>query len=265
MSLEGAELVLLGATWNGQPVGIVIGSYRPLIESELYTLAVAPKPLIPEISTQLLISFENVIKEKGATALRITFLSDASCPAPIQTLILSQGWKAPSLSHIRLYFDPSTFSPPWLHRTYPVPRSCKQFFWKDLKKEERIQLEHLIEQRAIPFQISPFNKEKQIDWNTSLGMRNDQEVVGWIVNLRPNDKIVEFRSFFVFADYFTLGHAIRLLSESIHKLQEKPTKTAVLEAYMGLADSRWLKFIKKRLMPFSTKIERYWEAWKKFE
>lgn len=265
LKIKDSELLIIGAFAEGQPIGILLGAFRSLYtESEIYDLHVISGYPYSDVSQLLIKEFEGYVKSHKAPLVKVTYQLESPYSNELISMLGLMGWSTGNLLYVKCYFDAVNFNPPWLHQTYPLPKSCEQFFWKDLKNEERTRLEYLIKQRAIPLSLSPFAKEKHIDWNTSLGLRHEEEVVGWIINLRESNDLIEFKSFFVFSSFYSLGYALRLLTESIHLVQKKPPKEAMFEVHMNVIDNRWLKFVKERLIPYAKHVDRFYFAWKEY-
>lgn len=263
--ITNSEIIAVAALLDGQPVGLALGIYRAaLLPGELYSLFVQETHRHTGIGGQLLKKFEEVLKEKGSRNAKLIYQAGLATTLDFESLLQANQWRQGTMVLAKVYFDAAAFNPKWLHQKYPLAAGCEQFMWKDLKAEEKSRLEYLVEQGAIPSPLSPFQKKNQIDWKTSVGLRNKDGVIGWMVNLRPSRDVLEYRSLFVFADYYLQGHAMRLLSQSILFMQKKPPRLAVLETYLNNVDNRWIKFVKNRLIPYAEKIERFYEVWKTF-
>lgn len=259
----GSKLICIGAAEEKNPVGIAVGAFRPQpLYTELYNLQVALTAPYDEVAAGLLQKFEELAREMGSTSIKTIYPREKSEASAFEHLLQKQGWNKGNLVLLRAYFDVKTFSPPWLHREHPVKKDCSFFMWKDLKIDEREHLKNLVEQKAIPYQISPFIRENSIDWNTSIGLRNKAGVIGWMINSAPRRNLIEFRSFFIFPEYYMLGYSMLLLTHSISLVQKDPERQAFLEICIEISDNRWIKFVKNRLLPYAESVERFYESWK---
>lgn len=259
-----SELLAIGAETLGKPIGLALGATRTaLLPAELYSLLLDKAYHNKNIEALLLQNFEKEALEKGSQYVYTTFEADELEGQELEKLLLSHGWGEKVLLSLKCYFDTAAFHPLWFQKKAPLPHGCKQFPWKKLTADEKKHLLNCIEQGAIPSELSPFKDEEHIDWNSSLGLRNAKEVIGWMVNIKKDSDLLEFRSFFVFPEYQLQGHAVRLLTESIRRAQKGTPRRSVMEIYFNFIDFGWLQFIKKRLLPYAEKTKRSYQSWKK--
>lgn len=265
MLIEGSELVCIGALDHKKPVGIIIGAAHPhSVPSELYVVTADSAHRGQGIESALLKEFDEILEKRRVKKIKVLYQIEAPTTEPFEKILEENQWEKGVLAIVKLYFNAVTFNPPWIHNSYPLPEGCELFDWKNLTKEERKDLEYLVDQRAIPGYLSPFIKESLIHYNTSVGLRFKGEVIGWMITHWHENDTIEFRSLFVFRDYYAGAYAMRLLSEAIHRTQKNPPRYARMDVYMPMADTRWLKFIRQRLMPYTEKVERFSHAWKTY-
>lgn len=263
LKITGSELLAIAALVDGKPIGLIVGAFRPHdVPAEIYSFYVEEEHRRQGIGAQLLEAFEALLISKGSSKIKISYLGAQDWTSNLELLLKHQQWLPSSQVSIKCFFNLQTFNPDWLHKNHPLPAGCEIFLWKKLTTTEKKEIEAFIEQRAIPFTLSPFRNEKHIDWTTSLGIRDETQVLGWIVNLRPSKELIEYKSFFIFREYHLQGHSMRLLTESIHLAQKKPPRHAVLQVFLNNVDYHWVKFVKRRLLPYTERVERFYEAWK---
>jgi GNAT superfamily N-acetyltransferase len=261
--LAGSQLIGIGACVDDIPVGLIAGAYRPVpVPSELYVFAVSDIYQGQDVEKRLFGQFEDWLRAKNVQNLMTVYQTGQNETSTFENLLWRNGWKQGNQVKIRCHFNAITFSPAWLHQDYPLPAGCEQFFWRNISSEDKEKLEKLIEQGAIPSRISPFVKDGWIDKNSSIGLRCDGEIIGWMINHRIKPDTVEFRSFFIFREYYSLGHAMRLLTQSIHLVQQSPPRHAIVNIYTNQADNRWIQFARKRLLPYAESVDRWVDAWK---
>lgn len=263
LRVQHSEIICIGALKDNEPVAIAVGAYRPKpLPGELYCIGMKPSEESLEIKRILLEKMEATLRAKGSAIIHTIYPIEKPDTQDFENLLQERHWSKGVLALVRCHFNAKTFTTPWLHRDHTLPKGCELFLWKDLKKEERKQLEFLLEQKGIPGPVSPFLKENQIDWNSSVGLRSKNGVIGWMINWIPKKDYVEFRSFFIFPEFYLLGHSVDLLAESIRLVQKKPPRHAIMDVMMNFSDSRWVKFVKRRLLPYAESVERFADSWK---
>ena len=267
LHIDGSELICIGASEDGKAVGLLIGSFHPgSVPSELYVVTADAEHQGCGIETALVKEFAELLQKKQSKKIKVLYQIEVDTTPAFEKILSESQWEKGTLAIVCCHFNAQTFSPPWLANKYLLPENCEQFMWKDLTSQEREDLEYLIKQRAIPGHVSPFIKEHLIQWNSSIGLRNKDGVIGWMITHCPGRDLIEFRSIFVFSEYASKGHAMRLLSESIHRMQQNnPPRHATMDTHVGLSDSRWIRFVKHRLLPYAEKVERFAHAWKSFD
>ncbi|HIF71868.1 MAG TPA: GNAT family N-acetyltransferase [Dehalococcoidia bacterium] len=135
------------------------------------------------------------------------------------------GWGKPEIgaycyrTTIEKFFE----SVPWAekHREYRYQQYL--FPWKELTSAERNQLkdeEGPDSWRDEPDPASPLVFGRDFEPNTSLGVRIDGEIVGWMINGLYGADTVLYGSYFVRRPYRNAGMAISLLLEALKRQRE---------------------------------------------
>jgi GNAT superfamily N-acetyltransferase len=257
------RILTFAAYVDDQPIGLILACHYAAPNTvDLLSLFVQEKYRHHSIGFALL----KALDEKIA-ALKVSFTSflyNAGLPwAPtLEHLLAKEGWAKSSLLSVRCIFDAVLFTAPWLHKPYPVPENCELFLWKDLRESERQQLLFDVKQRVIPEALSPFLRENLIDEKSSVGMRNAEGIIGWMINHWTAPDTLQFANLYVYSPYKFLGHSMKLLVESIHLVQKDPPPWAFLEANVTLVDHRYFKFLKRRLIPYAVRVEKIMRTWK---
>lgn len=178
-------------------------------------------------------------------------------------ILQKTGWHEPKTAILHFYFDPKTFHPDWFESdTLWLPKDVTLFPWKEITKDEEETIKRWLKQNPQLNMFTPFGHKEPVDLVTSLGLRKNGEIMGWLVNHYKEPNIHRYTSLFVHPEIRGLGPGASLLKASI---KQHVTKEPHLEG-MGLLSEQqaplyWKKFIDKRLMPFSTRQERVMSSW----
>lgn len=233
------------------PLGLILATYR--IHLRLATvvafLAVDENPVMAKTLVEEL--------EKILLSQRCIGLDYIDASPPTTKEVLEQcGWSAPELLIIRCHFKKSQFHPPWLKFSKLLSEGYEIFLWKDLRSDEREELLKQERQGNFPLYVSPFYKENHIEHLNSLGLRHNNAVIGWMLTTRIDDTTIVYSSFYIASEYRHSPLPITLLATSISYQLTSTIENGLLEFNLRQVDQRWVNFVKKRLIPWSTQVEK---------
>lgn len=250
--------VAVEARWEGELAGLSLSEVYPIQHAALSdSLVIHPSHRGRGIGRQLFAFTEDLlVQEERVGKIDVRYeQTDPLAPA-LEKILASLGWPPAKMFLIRCHFDVQTFDTPWIHHTSRLPPSMSIFTWKDLKPEERKQIEHWGEQGRFLAYLSPFREETNISKETSVGLRQDGLVIGWCITRWLSPSTICFYSLFIDRSFFHSGLGIQLLNESIRRVKQLPIPDAVLEINLMEIDLSWWRFVKKRLIPIAKRVER---------
>ncbi len=172
------------------------------------------------VGAELLKKFET--DSADLDLLELTVIENEESHGAILRVAKKNGWSDPKISSycyrttIEKFFE----SVPWAgkHREYRYQQYL--FPWKELTSAERNQLkdeEGPDSWRDEPDPASPLAFGRDFEPNTSLGVRIDGEIVGWMINGLYGADTVLYGSYFVRRPYRNAGMAISLLLEALKR------------------------------------------------
>lgn len=231
------------------------------ISASLCSLTVAPFHQQKGIGSKIFAFTENYLKDKEAvTFLRLFYTQeDPSTPA-LEKILSSLNWGRSQTVAINCHYDFTLFNPSWMHRTYHLPSSMSFFPWRDLKPNEKQQINHLVKQQHVSPPLDPLLDEEYIDYNTSVGLRHKDEIIGWSVTHKTDPLTVTYRSLYLSHSFLGTGYGIQLLIESLRKHKLSGIPNALFEIDPNDIDPTWAYFIKRRLYPLTDRIEHIKQA-----
>ncbi|MEX1012454.1 MAG: hypothetical protein WD595_04370 [Waddliaceae bacterium] len=210
----------------------------------------------------LLQEIETVSNQLDLNLILITYSSTHPHLQFLEENLKNHHWKGPRKQKIFCHFDRDEFHPPWYDRVPPPPNDYEEFLWKELKPEERTNLLRLVDQMAIPGDISPFSNEETILYDNSLGLRYQGEIIGWMVTHLLPSRQVQYSAFYIDKAHRHKAIAPRLLRDSIQLQKQSPFKWAVCEVNLLFADESWVRFVEKRLAPYTLRVHYNYQMWK---
>ena len=197
-----------------------------------------------------------LVKEEKILAFEVFYEQEALSAPAIEKIIASLGWLPAKIFLIRCHFNAYAFNPPWIRHSFRLPSDMQFFSWKELRPQDRAFIEYLNQQgRFLPY-LSPLRDEAHINLETSIGLRKQDQLVGWSITRRTEAETLLYSSLYADASLQQSGYGIQLLIESIHRHKQLPIPNAIFEMIVKEIDPSWWRFIQKRLMPLANKIER---------
>lgn len=225
---KNSDLFAVQAFVDGVFSGLLIGDFKEVIGTATIKSLFGT---CNEVLLRLLAFFEEESRRRKISKLAMTYSDEAS---EWDDLLTSAGWYGKrGAALICRWDDCKTFHPPWFEKKWPLPSGCT---------------------------IQPWKKNPQDESLNSLGLFKDDQAVGWIETLRLDpDTIYYFKLSIDYPHRFT-GASIALLAESIRRQQASTIPHSVFMINFGLVKPRWIRFIRRRLVPFATKTTEYSQA-----
>lgn len=242
-------------------VGLALATAGAVVRiAHIHHLYVEPAARRHGIGTALLTAVKAALLRQESQCATIDFDLAEQAAEPF---LRSQGAEGFFLRLIRCHFDGRNFSPPWLKYPFELPAGLSLFPWNELTAEERSQVDYIVKGGGVPAVLSPFRRIDQIAHFNSLGIRSEKEgVVAWIITHYLSDArdSISYSSFFVDKAYRTSTISSCLLAESINRQKNSAVHNSYCEVNVEEVDSRWTRFIRKRLVPYSVQVDQLWRA-----
>lgn len=222
---------------------------------ELHTLFISDGHLFDDVADRLLAHVEEEVVKRGCSFLSHLFPKGS----PLTPLLQKRKWSPPSLFMFRIDFDPPTFNTPWMNKEYPLPEGCTLFPWAELTAQEREIIKYQEMQCRFHYSVSPFGDECYQQPVNSLGLRYNNEVIGWMIThtYPENPGTVRYSCLYIDSAHQFKGLSIRLLQEAIRiQIDHSPYLWAYCEVNMELSESSWLRFLNRRLAPYCASLTK---------
>lgn len=264
--ISNTQSIVVAAYVDQRPVGLILASfYKALRIAEIHSLYVLEQYRRHKIGEKLLRTMQEELSKENC--MLATFLYSAEDPSAtlLEKIFGKLNWPEPRIYIIRCTFDGRAFNPPWLHQEYHYPEGFEVFPWTELTTAEKSTLIRQMEQGVIQQAVNPFQDEEIIEPLNSLGLRYKGEVVGWMLTHRMAPDTIRYTSLYVQRQLHLKGPAIFLLCESIKRQVASDVPWAILEVNVMHTELSWLKFLKRRLMPYAVSVENVMQAWKRLD
>lgn len=242
---------------EGKPIGVLIANYFPAIYQSLIAhFFVLPESRGKGVGTLLMTHLMSYLKAEKIRSIELHYNASSETAGSLTELLKNTGWKPPSLLTTRYFFDLHLFNPHWLTHPPKLHPDETLFPLTDLTQEETQQLRRWEKENPLIQQVSPFEKNYELEKLNSLGLRSKGELIGWIAAHRVEKNVIRYSSLYLHSEHRGTGSAISLLAASIqkHKDQE-PDVWGSTEINQPNTPLYWKKFVKKRLAIESVKTE----------
>lgn len=123
--------------------------------------------------------------------------------------------------------------------------------WVSLTPEERRTLQQSQEnERWIPENLIPFHFEKNLEPRTSLVLRREERVVGWLLTHHLDSTTLEYSNLFVRPSVNRVGNtfaSLALLTEGIRRTVACMGKETRGQFYVAATNKPFLRFIERHM------------------
>ena len=258
LSPQNLTNIALGVELQGKPVGLVLVEYpKNQNQANILSLFVAQEHRQQGLGTALLMQIEEILKASGCQQLNLLYNLNLTTPI-LEHMLKQQNWEHPYFYSLQCVTNRETIEQaPFLHR-YTFPNKFTIFPWEELTAQERTKIRQRENGLNYPDELCPF-KEDKIEAISSIGLRYQEEVVGWSIVHRIMPNCVTYKVLFVKPEFRTIGLGVHLLAASINRQfsDEQVTKAK----FIVLADNtKMVRFVNRHLAPYLTSINSFWKS-----
>lgn len=246
------SVIALAASYLEQPVGLALAEIweDDSSSAEVLSIFVEPPQRCAGIGTALLTRLEEELSQRGCTKAKLSYMTGKSTTPALERLLQKCNWTCPQPRMLICKGQAETIiQAPWMKRYSRIPSSYSIFPWLEITQEERQAIQQQQEtQPWIPEDLIPFQYEKHLEPITSLGLRYQGQVVGWVINHRFSPDTIRYTCSFVRKDLQKMGRIISLYAEAA-KLQVQAKISNVIWT-VPVAHESMVNFVKHRWAPY---------------
>lgn len=253
------SIIAVGAAIASKPIGLGVAKLvSESNQAQVLSLYVKPMYRNNGVGSALLHRLEMALVQSGCTNIELSSMRNGTTTPALKQLLHKQGWSHSQAKMLVCYSTAQKLqNAPWLY-AYPLPASFSSFPLVELTQAEYQTIER---QQAIepwyPESLSPFKGEMPVEPLTSLGLRYQGQVVGWIATHQIAPDTIRYTSLFVRKDLQIMGRGISLLAEAIKR--QVNSEISQCTCTVSVDNKAMMSFVKRRLAPFLThtrEIER---------
>lgn len=257
--IEPKDLYILGATENGFPVGIVTAFLQPQYQiAELQHFGISGDFSL--IGKQMLEEIERELAKQEIRMLAATYPSHS----PMHAFLKSCKWEGPRIVMLSCYFISHLFAPSWHLRNYALPKGFGFFPWQELTRKDKQRIQEIWSKGDLSPDVYPFYEETAFLSN-SLGLRYEGRIVGWSLAESKALQSLEYSKLYIDPAFRMSGIGIQLLSASIQRHDHVRYPNVYFKLNLVQSSLRWLRFVKRRLVPHANSVTEYYQMWHKLQ
>ena len=187
------------AAWHGNvPVGLVLAELPVTPDGtapQLLSMFVDPKFRDQGVGTALVNALETLIRERGFAYVEAVYMTGRPGTEAIERVLAKRGWSPPVTRTLTVRFFPAMIAAQdWFPPVLNSAPECEVFPWTELTEEQRAEIRRTNqEDRWIPPGREPWEHDLDgFEKQSSVGLRFQGAVIGWVINHMVADDMVRF-------------------------------------------------------------------------
>jgi GNAT superfamily N-acetyltransferase len=248
--------IAIGAADLDIPVGLALARVFPDDRSAIVlSIYVTSSYRCKGIGTSLLDRLERELTSRGVIRASLTYTTGQKSIPAFEHLLQKNSWLEPEVQQLICKCNNEILTAPWLEKDYSLPDSFTIFSWADITAQERL----LIQQQQtldpwIPPDLVPFQYEENLERCNSLGVRFQEQVVGWLLTHRTAHDTIRYTCSFIRKDLQGLGRIVPLYIEAL-KRQSMFLPNSRVTWTVPIFHTSMVNFVKKYLAPYINSLE----------
>lgn len=208
-------LVAVGATLEGRPVGLGLAELPTYqAQAEVLSIFISPEHRGHGVGAALMLRLQQELAARGVPRVVLSFAADKPTTPFFERLLARCGWNPPQPHMYLGKTDRRVLEAPWVRRA--LPESLTAFPWHELTPQQRQAImDRQTASSWYPPVLSPFVEEQLIDWQSSLGLRQGDEVLGWMVTHKVGQGVLRYSALFVDPGIRDRGCGVALCGASV--------------------------------------------------
>lgn len=252
----GGSTLAVAATSSQEPLGLAMAEIQPNSHAEILSIFVTPSRRNQGIGTNLLDYLLDELKQRACKFVKLVYVTGKPTTPALERILNKFKWTSPQARMLVAKCELSdALKVPWLQKEYRLPQEFIIFPWQDIKIQERIALQKQLERESwIPSDLNPLKHEKNSEPLNSLGLRYQDEVVGWVITHRLSPTTIRYSCSYMRPELQKIGRILPLYAKSIKNQAARPDISQAIWT-VPYAFPSMICFVKKRMAPYLTSLE----------
>jgi len=264
---EDNSWIAFGLEIKGDPVGLVLARHA-MVETkknaEICSLFVVPEYRQRGIGTALLKSVEEELKGRGCEKVSLGYLDNPN-QIFIEKMLSRCHWEKPAKTALICYGSMKKVkNAPYLKNleklSAQLPAPFSIFPWSSLTEAEIAAIKTKIETNPLAKRFDPFIEIEKLESLNSLGLRHENEVVGWMINHRIAPDTIRYTQMYVDPTFQPLSRSLIMLFSAlnlqIRAIPEIPKATCRVD----IDNTPMVNFVRRRLAPVYDDLRYAWRV-----
>ncbi|MCG8020030.1 MAG: GNAT family N-acetyltransferase [Candidatus Thiodiazotropha weberae] len=237
-------LVGVTALIDLKPVGLILCELDDSGTARIVCWNVLPQYRKKGVGHRLLSRLEQMFLANGIRMLSLSIRSDLASFQAVKAILIPQGWSCSEILRLYKVTKSSYRKPLWFDRV-PLRNGYSLFPWHELRPTEKAQI--VARQQVdnwFPSELNPFQEESTIEWSNSLGLRYQDEVIGWMITHRVAADVTQYTVLFVAAEHRPRATGIALIAESVRRHLAAGGSRAIFQVRSD--NQLFLRFVERR-------------------
>lgn len=205
-----------------RPVGLVLAEHGAGGQSsvEVFSIFIAADHRGQGLATRLVQGLEDDVRRRGATSLVAVYMTGKPAIPIVERIFEKCGFASPVRRTVVVRFTPEEAATTHWYQRAKLPAGATVFPWSELTEEERVELKRSQEESPwIHPDLEPWKCDQRFDVVSSVGMRKDGKVVGWVINHPIATNMICFTTSFMRRDLARRGAIFPLYVASLERLK----------------------------------------------
>lgn len=216
---------------DGNLIGLCLSEFdSSQSSSEIFSFYIDPDYRNTGIGNELLVKTEQILAQKGFEKVRVYYWSSWPSFQSTMHILKKQKYSEPEkLMHVFKTDIKRVVKIPW-KKNIELPEGYEIIPWSWVSPDEKKEI--LAEQEFSPFfpeYLSPFQTEDKICFQTSLALKKDGNVIGWLMVYWNSPTTLEYNNLFIRKEF----------REGLKVPMEMIKKASLLQAEMGVPNILW--------------------------
>lgn len=233
----------------GRPVGLALAEIAADgASAEILSLFVAADRRGQGLAAALVDGLERDLRASGVPRLEAVYMTGKPSIPAVERVFEKCGFDRPELRKIVVRFTPEEAATTEWWRRAKLPPGSEIFAWADLTTAELEEIRRTqAESPWIDPDLEPWRCSDRFDPVSSVGLRRNGQVVGWVINHPIGPKLLCFTTSFVRRDLARRGAIFPLYVASLERLMGSGvTCTFVTSAQF----ESMMRFVLRRCAPY---------------
>lgn len=250
-AMQPIQPLAVAAVADGAVIGLALAEL-PLDgvgTPELLSVFVRPVVRRQGVGTRLVAEIGEEIAKLDHSLVTAIYMTGKPEIVGLEKIFWKQGWAPPDtrMTVLRLTVeDLDKLS--WMHWTR-MPKNYETVLWTDVQPDDIEALKTSdAEEGWIPSDLRPWRHDQNgFEPTTSMALRIDGTVVGWVVNHALSDTMVRYTSSYIHPDHWRRCALLRLWRTSFLRMPDGGFSTATLTSHAR--HPQMVAFIRKHVAP----------------